>query len=258
MRRSRVSLIQEGLVCPGHSQAHFSHTLQFFRDARRTSMYPHHPQPNHRHSGLFLWVSPIDDDNTPVDPVFLDAAYHIGGDFLFYRARELNDDGLAMELAEKAVHRASRARKTQPVREPRAYLFRTFTNLVDEQIRRSRRFQPLTEEIIHHVAERGGARPEQDFEREVDWKEILESLDETIRSVLERLRRGYTIQEIARDMGIRPNTLSQRVHRARKELRNTLDRERGKARTSKDDAAREPGRPPSRRDLPSHGGNRPS
>jgi RNA polymerase sigma factor (sigma-70 family) len=207
---------------------------------------------------LFLWVSPVDEDQTPVDPVFLDAAYRIGADFLFYRARELNDHGLALELAEKAVHRASRARKTQPVREPRAYLFRTFTNLVDEQIRRCRRFLPLTEQVIQHVTERIGPLPEQDFEREVDWKQILESLDQTTRWVLERLRRGYTIQEIAREMGIRPNTLSQRIHRARKELRNTLDHGRGKARTSKGDVQRKPGRTPPRRNLPPHGANGPA
>ena len=220
-------------------------------------MRVHLPQLNHRHDEMFLWVSPVDDDNQPIDPVFLEAARSIGGDFLFYRARELNDDGLAVELAEKAVHRASRARKNEPVREPRAYLFRTFTNLVDEQIRRGRRFLPLTEEIIHHVSERRGSKAEQELEREVDWKKILGSLDQTTRWVLERLRWGFTIQEIAREMGIRPNTLSQRVRRARQQLRNTLDRERGKARPSKGDAPRETGRPPSRRDLPPHRGNRP-
>jgi len=221
-------------------------------------MRSHLPQPNRTHAGLFLWVSPFDEDQTPVDPVFLDAAYRIGGDFLFYRARELNDDGLALELAEKAVHRASRARKTEPVREPRAYLFRTFTNLVDEQIRRGRRFLPLTEQVIQHVAERTGPAPEQDFAYEVDWKRILESLDETTRWVLERLRRGYTIQEIAGAMGIRPNTLSQRIHRARKELRNTLDHARGKARTSRGDVPRKAGRTPARRNSPPHGGNGPA
>ena len=220
-------------------------------------MRSHLPQPNRTHTELFLWVNPVDENQTPVDPVFLDAAYRIGGDFLFYRARELNDDGLALELAEKAVHRASRARKTQPVREPRAYLFRTFANLVDEQIRRYRRFLPLTEQVIQHVAERTGSR-EQDFEHEVDWRRILDSLDETTRWVLERLRRGHTVQEIAREMGIRPNTLSQRIHRARKELRNTLDHARGKARTSKGDVQRKAGRTPPRRNLPPHGGNGPA
>lgn len=221
-------------------------------------MRPHLPQPNRAHSRLSLWVSPVDEDQIPVDPVFLEAAYRIGGDFLVYRSRELNDDGLALELAEKAVHRASRALKTQPVREPRAYLFRTFTNLVDEQIRRCRRFLPLTEQVIQHIAERTGPSAEQEFEHEVDWKRILESLDETTRWVLERLRRGYTIQEIARAMGIRPNTLSQRIHRARKELRKTLDHARGKARTSKGEVERKAGRTPPRRNLPPDGGNGPA
>jgi DNA-directed RNA polymerase specialized sigma24 family protein len=198
-------------------------------------MYSHLPQQNHLDPKLFLWVSPIDEKNQPVDPAFVEAAYRIGGGFLFYRARELNDDGRAIELVERAVHLASRARKSRPVHEPAAYLFRTFTNLVDAEIQRYRRIIPLTDELLREVAGRAAPSMEQEIDRETDWKRILESLDDTTRMVYERLRQGRKVWQIALEMGIKPNTLVKRIHRARKQLQNTLDRERAKGRTSKGD-----------------------
>lgn len=197
-------------------------------------MHYYLPHQNHSDPKSFLWVSPVDEKNQPADPVFIEAAYRIGGGFLFYRARELNDDGRAIELVERAVHLASRARKSRPVAEPRAYLFRTFTNLVDAEIARYRRIVPLTDELLHEMAGRAAPSMEQ-IDRETDWKRILESLDQTVRMVYERLRQGRTVREIALEMGVKPNTLVQRIHRARKEIKNTLDQERTKGRTSKGD-----------------------
>jgi DNA-directed RNA polymerase specialized sigma24 family protein len=147
----------------------------------------------------------------------------------------LNDDGRAIELVERAVHLASRARKSRPVVEPQAYLFRTFTNLVDAEIARYRRIVPLTDELLHEVASRAAPCMEQEIDRETDWKHILESLDQTVRMVYERLRQGLTVREIALEMGVKPNTLVQRIHRARKQMKSTLDQERARGRTSNSD-----------------------
>ena len=195
-------------------------------------MHYYLPHQKHLDPKLFLWVSPVDEKNQPADPVFIEAAYRIGGGFLFYRARELNDDGRAIELVERAVHLASRARKSRPVAEPQAYLFRTFTNLVDAEIARHRRIVPLTDDLLHEVAGRAAPSMEYEIDRNTDWKRILESLDPTVRMVYERLRQGLTVREIALELGIKPNTLVQRVHRARKHIKLTLDQERSKRRIS--------------------------
>jgi DNA-directed RNA polymerase specialized sigma24 family protein len=205
-------------------------------------MHYYLPHQNHSDPKQFLWVSPVDEKNQPVDPVFVEAAYRIGGGFLFYRARELNDDGRAIELVERAVHLASRARKSRPVDQPAAYLFRTFTNLVDAEIERCRRIVPLTDELLHEVANRAAPKMEDEIDREADWKRILESLDYRVRMVYERLRQGRTVREIALEMGIKPNTLIQRIHRARKQIKNTLDQRPAEGRTSKGDGNRRTGR----------------
>jgi RNA polymerase sigma factor (sigma-70 family) len=190
--------------------------------------------PGSAHDPQFvLWVSPLDDRKVPVDPVFIDAAACIGRGFLRYRARELNDESRALELAERAVHLCSRANKRKPVDDPVAYLFRTFSNLIDRELDRLGRFLPWLDDFLY-VAGKG---QQEELEREIEWREILESLDEPIRSVFHRLRSGFTVNEIANQLGISPEALSQRLSRARKKLKETLDPGRpSKGRSSVDDA----------------------
>jgi RNA polymerase sigma factor (sigma-70 family) len=197
--------------------------------------------------GLTLWISPVDDQGCPADPAFLRAAEHIGGDFFRYRAREINDPSHAMELAERAVHQASRAKKKRPVEDPVAYLFRTFTNLVDDEIERSKRLCSFSDEHLHIIGPCSAASSPVRIERTILWREILDSVDPTMQWVLWRLYWGFSINEIADELGIPPNTLSKRLSRLRKQLKKALDRQRPTARTSWIDEKRrapriEPGR----------------
>ncbi len=175
-------------------------------------------------SQLLLWVSPVDDRGDAVDPAFLTAAEHIGGDFFLYRAREMNDPSRALELAERAVHRASRSKKKRPVEDVVAYLFRTFTNLVDQELERARRFLSLSDELLHAIGRRQHGDVQGQFDRNIAWRELLDSVDEQMRWVLWRLYWGFSIDEIAGELGVPPNTLSQRLSRLRKRLKKVLDR----------------------------------
>lgn len=175
---------------------------------------------------LLLWVSPVDLHGVQADPMFLRAAERIGGDFLTYRARDINDPSRAMELADKAVHLASRARKKRPVEDAVRYLFRTFTNLVDQEVERNRRFVSLDEDTMHAIGRRSLSETEVELTESIRWREALETLDPMMRWVFWRLYWGYSVNEIADELGIAPNTLSQRIHRARKHLKKILDRGR--------------------------------
>ncbi len=205
---------------------------------------------------LVLWVSPVDDQATPVDPAFLQAAERIGGDFFLYRARELNDGSRALELAEKAVHKASRARKSRPVEDPVAYLFRTFTNMVDADLERSRRFLSLSDDVMRAVGRRDRTGPQREMERSLEWREVLDSVDETMQFVLWQLYWGFSIKEIADEIGVTPNTLSQRLSRMRKQLKKPLDPRTIPDRLSKVNGTRKAPRTHPGRDLPANGAER--
>ena len=169
-----------------------------------------------------LWVSPVDAQGIPADPMFLQAAERIGGDFINYRARDINDPSQVLEFAERAVYLASRAKKRRPVEDAVAYLFRTFTNLVDREIERTRRFVSLDDDLLRAIGRRSAKEPEAEIEKAITWREALDSLDPTMRWVLWRLYWGFSVNEIAAQLGISPNTLSQRISRTRKHLKKHL------------------------------------
>jgi DNA-directed RNA polymerase specialized sigma24 family protein len=198
----------------------------------------------------------VDDQATPVDPVFLAAAERIGTDFFCYRARELNDESRALELAERAVHKASRARKSRPVEDPVAYLFRAFTNLVDAELERCRRFLSLSDDVMRAVGRREISEVQQEMFRSVEWREVLDSVDGTMRFVLWRLYWGFSVKEIAGALGITPNTLSQRLSRTRKQLKKTLDPMVISEPSSKGNGKRRISRAHTGRDLPANGAER--
>jgi DNA-directed RNA polymerase specialized sigma24 family protein len=208
------------------------------------------PRANLPHPGIMLWISPVDELGAAVDPAFLDASERIGVDFFTYRAREVGDESRAMALAERAVHRASRARKTRPVEDPVAYLFRTFTNLVDEELDRERRFVPLTEELLHWEGRRRMGDTETEVARSIEWREVLDSVSVEMQFVLWRLYWGFSVNEIAAELKITPNTLSQRLSRARKLLKKTLDRKRPEGTTSEVNETRRDPRAQRRGGLP--------
>jgi len=169
-----------------------------------------------------LWVSPVDAQGLPADPMFLQAAEQIGGDFVSYRARDINDPSRALEIAERAVYLASRAKKKRPVEDAVAYLFRTFTNLVDREIERARRFVSLDDDLLRAIGRRRASEPEAEMEKAITWREALDGLDPTMQWVLWRLYWGFSVNEIAARLGISPNTLSQRLSRTRKHLKEHL------------------------------------
>jgi len=186
-------------------------------------MHSELPRASNSDPRFLLWVSPVDSNGTSADPMFLQAAEAIGGDFVQYRAHDVNDPSRSLELAERAVHLASRAKKKRPVEDAVRYLFRTFTNLVDHEINRRRRFVHLDDDRLHTVVQRRDEESEA-IEQSITWREALETLDPKMRWVLWRLYWGFSVNEIADQLGISPNTLSQRIRRARKHLKKILDR----------------------------------
>ncbi len=154
--------------------------------------------------------------------MFLQAAETIGGDFVQYRARDVNDPSRSLELAERAVYLASRAKKKRPVEDAVRYLFRTFTNLVDREIDRRRRFVHLEDDRASAIG-RWRDEASESMEQSITWREALETLDPEMRWVFWRLYWGFSVNEIAEQLGISPNTLSQRIRRARKHLKKIVD-----------------------------------
>lgn len=169
-----------------------------------------------------FWIPPVDDRGNPVDPVFVQAAHALGDLFFRYRKFDLEDDSRRAELIEQAVFRASRAERSGPVVDPKAYVFKIYARLLDKQIVRERSLDgPAVEEVEELL---GG--DESEFAFSLDdyiWRQQLWSrLSPEMRSVLRRRAMGYRVDEIARSLGVTANTLSRRIGREAERLARSL------------------------------------
>jgi RNA polymerase sigma factor (sigma-70 family) len=167
-----------------------------------------------------IWIPPTDGDGNPVDPRFETAAYQLAGYALRYRHGELPDEAVAASLLEEAVQRASRSARTHAVINPRVYLLRAFKRLVDERIRVERRTTPTDPTVLDQtITDRHRS---EDIERAILLREVYAQMDERTRQVVLAVVAGKTIEQIARDLQVTPNTVSQRLKNGYARLRKAL------------------------------------
>ena len=172
-----------------------------------------------------IWVRPSDDRGNPVDPRLEQAAYAIEGTALAYRQDELRDDTCAITLLEAAVHIGSRAARQDQLASPAAYLRRIFQRLVDAEVENRRRLVSIEAVALdQEVAARDGRI--EDIERSLLVESLLERLDFETRDIVEARMFGKGVAEIARDLGVTPNCVSQRLKNGLERLRKRLHFER--------------------------------
>jgi len=162
-----------------------------------------------------LWINPVDATGNCVDQKFIDAAHLKAPDLMRYRARELRDGAVRLELIEAAVHRASRARKREPVRDFGAYLFSVFTRLVDSKIEVEKRLVAVDADCLEdfaaqHLGQDAG------IDEVIHQRQILNAMEESTRWAWSRRLLGYEVQEIAAELNITADCLSTRMRRGLK------------------------------------------
>jgi DNA-directed RNA polymerase specialized sigma24 family protein len=173
----------------------------------------------------FFWIRPVDEKGFEVDKLFEEAAYQNTRDLRLYRAQELLDEAVRAELVEKAVYAASRARKSEAVRDAKSYIFATFARLVDERITKERGLEhrPSSELEQFEVA---GARSKTtistDIEEAILRRQVLEAMSPEDRWIWERRLLGYEVQEIAAELNVSADCLSTRIRRGIDGVAKTL------------------------------------
>lgn len=173
-----------------------------------------------------FWISDHDEEGRPADPQFLEAAYSLGSTLLRYRQNELRDKGRAVELLEKAVHSASNSEHKKPVSNFPGYLVRRFTSLVDTVLRREKQIEY---EEPQTLAERYAL--DEDLKRldnDILLTKIMSFMDSETRRICMRILDDYSIAEIARELGVTPNSLYTKFRRGcKKAIERLEDGERG-------------------------------
>ena len=167
-----------------------------------------------------IWIGDNDLEGNPVNPALREAAYQKEEHLFRYRRRDLPDDAHVAELIEKAVYTASKAAHKIPVKNAAAYLFRTYQNLINEEIATSVRLVPRAARSVEHSA--GGDDPSARILDKIEGRRVLEAMDESTRQVWERRLFGYQVQEIAEELNISADCLSTRLRRGAKEALSRL------------------------------------
>jgi DNA-directed RNA polymerase specialized sigma24 family protein len=170
-----------------------------------------------------IWISEIDPTGQRVDPAFIEAAYRKENDLFRLRRREFPDDARVADLIEEAVYRASRAVRNEPVRDPGGYLYRVYSNLLDEEIVKEIRTVNSEDQFLEHLA--GSANLTTDVTDQIYGRQLLEAMDPETRFVWEKRLLGYGVQDIAREIEVTPDCLSTRIRRGTKEALKRLFRD---------------------------------
>lgn len=150
-----------------------------------------------------------------------EAYYH---ELIGYFSSKLRDRDRAQEVVHECYSRALAASAKMPVREPRAFLYRTAKNiLIDEQRRERHRNAGLTKAQL--AQDDGESSEERMVAQERVWKlqEAIDSLPPRCREAFTLFKfEGYTQVEIAEKMGISVNMVEKHVIKAMQVCRQCL------------------------------------
>ncbi|HEX6133214.1 MAG TPA: sigma-70 family RNA polymerase sigma factor [Longimicrobiales bacterium] len=135
-----------------------------------------------------------------------------------YVHRLTGDPDMSEDVAQEAVLRYIRATPATPVRSPRAWLYRTATNLVRDQARHEamlrRREVPVDADT--------SSTPEQDLERNEAIREVrdaLERIPARDRELLILRESGFRYREIAEVIGVKTESVPVLAARALERFR---------------------------------------
>ena len=162
-----------------------------------------------------LWICDKDEEGAAVDPQFIQAAYELAPTLLRYRKRELGCESIAADLIQSAVNAASRAAHLKPVADPSGYLFTVFSRKVDRHLRKAGLEVPFAADFIDDLAnvKQDRISANQILENRILLREFKAQMDDWTRKICNMKLVGYSIEEIARDLGEPTNRVAVRYTR---------------------------------------------
>ena len=175
-------------------------------------------------AGYPLWVSDKDDDGTPIDPQFIEAAYELEAILFAYRRREIGCRSTAADLIQDSVNAASRASHAEPIHNPRGYLLTTFMRKVDAHLAKCGREIPCSDEFIEHLMARQHDKHSdiESLERPILMDQAKSHMDAWTRKVCNIKTFGYSMEEIARGFSEPTNRVNVRFCRGMKKAKQLL------------------------------------
>jgi RNA polymerase sigma factor (sigma-70 family) len=163
------------------------------------------------------WIHKKDDKGRPLDESIVKAAEEIAPALARYRQREIRCESMTNSMLQSAVEAASKANRGRPIDNPIAYITSIYKHIVDRTLNRKRRFVPVGEDILEELmSDREHISFEEMMHNRFLLEKLLQAMDEETRLLCDLRLRGYSIKEIAKERGVKPNTLTAQYKRGLK------------------------------------------
>jgi hypothetical protein len=160
-----------------------------------------------------IWLRDPDPDGYPLNPVIKDLAYRKEPEIVAYRANEMRDDAEVANLLEKATYQTSRTANKGEIKDPAAYLYVAYANLVDETLRRTIRALGFENQLLAELAI-SSPDTEERLIKKLTRQEVIALMGEKDQELWELHLIGYDISQLAVGIGQNADYLGKRLRRA--------------------------------------------
>ena len=173
------------------------------------------------------WIHDKDKRGQPLDKSILKAAEDIGQSLVRYRRQELDSESTAHAILQTAVEAASKANRTAQIENPPGYLTSVYKRIVDKFLSRQKKLVPVDDNYLEDLANSGhGISFEDMIHNRLMLEQLLKAMDSDTRLICQWRLEGYSVNEIANELGITPNCLSVRYTRGLKKAVENVTRNR--------------------------------
>ncbi len=161
-----------------------------------------------------FWIHDRDDQGRPIDQTLVKAAREAAPTLTRYRQQEINCESTTNRILQSAVEAASRAKRSRPIDSPIAYLTFVYKRLVDRFLHRQSKVVPVETSFLESLANSTlGVSFEEAIHNRLVLEKVLRFMDPNTREICNWRLQGYSMDEIATELGITRNCLSRRYIR---------------------------------------------
>ena len=170
-----------------------------------------------------FWIHNKDKNGQPLNEKILKAAEDVSSTVTRYRQQEIGCESTANDILQSAVEAASKATRNGRIENPPGYITSVYKRFVDKFIDHHEKLVPVDSEFLEDLA---NTQPVNSFEEfilnRLLMEKILKTMDPETRQIFTWKTLGFSVTEIAKELGVRRNLVSLRFNRGMNKVAQTL------------------------------------
>ena len=158
-----------------------------------------------------FWIYDKDEEGRPLDEAIVKTAEEIHPTLIQYRQKEIDCDSTVNTILQSAVEAASKASRTNKIRNPRAYLVSVYHRLVDNLLDQRQHYTPTEDAVLEVLANKAYRISWEDaVNNRLMLGKLIDEMDDYTRQICQWVLSDYSMNEIAKELCITPKLASKR------------------------------------------------